>query len=364
MYIEEKTSLDKKLLMVGAELAKLEYEKSEMLRRRREIEGRADSSEERQPGCVLPCPKNLCNGLIMRNHICGICETKVCKDCNEIILEDEKEEKEHKCDPEKVETTNLIKSTTRACPKCGVRIHKSEGCNQVFCTQCHVAFDYRTGRIETGRIHNPHYFEYLRSISSDGQIRREVGDLPNGCCINDNCGLIDYWHLNGTLKNYPRSVSNKYTELYRLMIHIERVEKPKFAAHLDTGNTRQLKERDLRVRYMQNKIKKDCFEKTLRMRQKKIEKSEEVYPILDMVIRVVNDILLSIPYKYYHKDLDLVNLNIAKLVEISNESLKKAENTLKIKLFRFTPNLEIIRQEPKKVEAEAAAEAVAEAVKV
>ena len=35
------------------------------------------------------------------------------------------------------------------------------------------AFDWRSGRIETGRVHNPHYFEFKKRS-------REHGDIPCG----------------------------------------------------------------------------------------------------------------------------------------------------------------------------------------
>ena len=40
-------------------------------------------------------------------------------------------------------------------------ISKIDGCNQMWCTQCHVAFDWKTGAIQNS-VHNPHYFEWLR----------------------------------------------------------------------------------------------------------------------------------------------------------------------------------------------------------
>jgi hypothetical protein len=41
-------------------------------------------------------------------------------------------------------------------------IEKVSGCNQMFCVQCHTAFDWATGEIETGVIHNPHYFDMMK----------------------------------------------------------------------------------------------------------------------------------------------------------------------------------------------------------
>jgi len=36
-------------------------------------------------------------------------------------------------------------------------------CDQMYCTQCNTAWSWKTGIKETGRIHNPHYYEQLRN---------------------------------------------------------------------------------------------------------------------------------------------------------------------------------------------------------
>lgn len=58
-----------------------------------------------------------------------------------------------------------------------------KNCDQMYCTSCHTAFSWKTGKIEEGRIHNPHYYQYLRTLANGGEIRREEGDNPN---INQN----------------------------------------------------------------------------------------------------------------------------------------------------------------------------------
>jgi hypothetical protein len=36
----------------------------------------------------------------------------------------------------------------------------------MFCTQCNTAFSWISGEIELGLVHNPHYYEYLATLSS------------------------------------------------------------------------------------------------------------------------------------------------------------------------------------------------------
>jgi hypothetical protein len=53
----------------------------------------------------------------------------------------------HECDPDAVKTMELLKEgyESRA-PKCGTMIQKLSGCAQMWCPDCHTAFDWRTGQ--------------------------------------------------------------------------------------------------------------------------------------------------------------------------------------------------------------------------
>ena len=50
-------------------------------------------------------------------------------------------------------------------------------CSQMFCTNCHTAFDWKTLRIITGTFHNPHYFEWQRQ---QGNQTRDPLDIQCG----------------------------------------------------------------------------------------------------------------------------------------------------------------------------------------
>ena len=127
----------------------------------------------------LPCPANDCKGYIFTyTGKCGLCDIHICRKCH-VIVKDEN----HVCNQDDIETVKLIYDESKPCPKCNARISKIDGCDQMYCVQCKTAFSWRTGKVETGRIHNPHYYDELRRINN-GVIPREPGDNPN---IDDDC---------------------------------------------------------------------------------------------------------------------------------------------------------------------------------
>lgn len=118
---------------------------------------------------TVKCPNNAgtpdeCRGYIISNGCCALCKTKLCKDCNVAIQDD------HVCKPDDVLSWTSIKDLTVGCPKCGTRIQKISGCNQMWCTvkDCNTAFDWATGKIVNGPVHNPHYHQWLANGGGGG----------------------------------------------------------------------------------------------------------------------------------------------------------------------------------------------------
>ena len=99
------------------------------------------------------CP----NGFLDNNYICVLCNTKFCHKCFEKLTSS------HQCDENDIASIKLIKKDTRPCPKCYTRIHKISGCNQMFCTNCNIGFDWKTGALVKQNFHNPHRAEWLRN---------------------------------------------------------------------------------------------------------------------------------------------------------------------------------------------------------
>ena len=143
------------------------------------MNGRAIEVEKRT--FVRACPGNGCKGFLSTAWKCGLCENWSCPTCHE--LKGLEKDTPHTCNPDSVATAELLSRDSRNCPNCASMIFKINGCDQMWCTQCHTAFSWRTGRIETHVIHNPHYYEYQRT---HGGLARQPGDIP--------CGGLPDWH--------------------------------------------------------------------------------------------------------------------------------------------------------------------------
>ena len=105
------------------------------------------------------CPYSDCRGMIDSTTCrCSLCGGGICRRCQSPATLEEK----HECNEKDIETLALLHTDTKPCPKCFSAIHKIEGCDQMWCTQCHTPFSWNTGKIQTGVIHNPHAIRWQR----------------------------------------------------------------------------------------------------------------------------------------------------------------------------------------------------------
>ena len=168
---------------IRADIRKIEREREELRIKMWELEKRkreknnelynmqynSNNGEEKEKKVFIKkCPVDDCEGFLSSSWKCGVCSTWVCPDCFEIKgktsdeLTKQQLDAQHTCDPNSLETAKMIKAETKGCPSCGVPIFKISGCDQMWCTQCKIAFSWRTGRRVHGVIHNPHFYEFQR----------------------------------------------------------------------------------------------------------------------------------------------------------------------------------------------------------
>lgn len=209
---------------------------------------------------IRKCPHEDCKGFLNEEYFCGLCSNKFCRDCNELLTED------HECDPETVKTMKLLNKDSKSCPKCGTVIHKTSGCSQMWCPDCHTAFDWRTGEIVTGRIHNPHYIEFKRN----GGTSREHGDIPCG-------GIPSYRELR------EANASMRLMDLASYIFYAEREN-----MYIDLEPVNNL---SLRVSYMLNELDEHDFKVFLQRQEKFKDKMRDLSNIYEMLSHSGGDLL-------------------------------------------------------------------------
>jgi len=227
---------------------------------------------------IRKCPDHNCKGYLSNEWKCIICEKWCCKDCNEILGVEI--DLEHVCKPEEVETTKLLQKETKPCPNCAIPIYKLEGCDQMYCVQCKTPFSWKTGKIQRGVIHNPHYIEML---DNNGKQQRNLLEVRCGRDITDvlkTCKLI-----------FP-------DEIYVLAFNIHGIrhrEMPKIINNQVNNNL------DLRMKFVKSEISENQFKMFLQKRHKKQIVNQDIAEILYMYTNTFTEIVYRHLDMYYQK---------------------------------------------------------------
>ena len=262
---------------------------------------------------IKQCPCDDCNGFLTSKYICELCNTKVCSKCFDITqLKGEKVvsgdgNEEHICNPDNIASAELIKKSTKPCPKCCVRIHKLSGCDQMWCTECNIAFSWNTGKIDTGHIHNPHYFQWLRNNPQNMNIRQILAnpcadDIPT---ITEILNIISRdTGINGSyliIRQKVKAIVTGYhekpeTTLIGGIQHItDLIEKNNNFINNNAIN------KTLRVKYLLGLIDETEYKNKLNIFYKKYNKIRSFTQIYQILVNVITDNLMRITQFYVEK---------------------------------------------------------------
>ena len=168
-------SLDSQIKDVHSQIKQLIALKNDLLHTRRQLAAQPDSVILAEP-FIHRCADSDCNGFVSSAWKCGICDKYTCSHCRE--LKAARDDHDHVCNPDSVASVSLLKTDTKPCPNCKVLVHKTEGCDQMFCTQCKRLWSWNSGQFET-RGHNPHYLQWMRENHAGG-MPREPGEVLCG----------------------------------------------------------------------------------------------------------------------------------------------------------------------------------------
>jgi len=183
-----------------------------------------------------------------------------------------------------------------------------KNCDQLWCTQCRTAFSWRTGQIETGVVHNPHYWEYIRKHGNeDDEVKRQFGDQNEPVVNNPNEDLLNLNECDFRFENLVWNrdfmfrldiFKNEITEVLREISHCQRYEIPR--ARVDIHDPKN--NEDIRLKYLENGIDEKKFKMTIHRRQKLNEFKQELVQILETFVTVFREstiryyrLIMSVP---------------------------------------------------------------------
>lgn len=134
------------------------------------------------------------------------------------------------------ETKKYIEKDTRSCPNCHIRISLSVGCSRMFCTHCHIYFDYLSG-YQTRPAENVEASDFRKAI----QLKYDLfptcyrKDLKYGTVISKASATMKrLHHIYSKNKNLPFEIQNQRARINRLHVsyHKDDLERKSYLTSL------------------------------------------------------------------------------------------------------------------------------------
>jgi hypothetical protein len=184
----------------------------------------------------------------------------------------------------------MIRKETRPCPKCGIRISKIDGCDQMWCTAegCGTAFSWNSGKIISGIIHNPHYYEWVRR-NNNGAAPRNPGDIP--------CGGVPQLHqiitaartLGLPTAYNPNNTYTKIASIHRCLSDLEFVRVPHYNVTRDENFLKEL-----HIDYLLGTTDEAKWTQSIYLKEKNLEKKQAVGQVLNTFLNAGVDLMRTL----------------------------------------------------------------------
>lgn len=287
--------------------------------------------KKRKVTFIHACPKEGCKGFLSTAWKCGLCENWTCPHCFELkgpIKDDPNNP--HECKEENVKSAEMIKKSTKNCPKCAVPIFKISGCDQMFCTECKIAFSWNTGEIDNGVIHNPHYFQVQRELAQtlNEEQRQALENNANrdlcGPCGDDNMPNWYLYHgIIRQLQDNDKVINNVQFRwaysLFRQVNHLgHAIMNPM------RNECRRLQDQqELRARYMLNRISKEEFEETLVENDGIFKRNISCLQIYDLIVTIFRESVNKISVERTAESVKEAMTHVRKITDYANRELAR-----------------------------------------
>lgn len=210
----------------------------------------------------------------------------------------------------------------------------------MWCTECHTAFSWRTGVIVRGTIHNPHYFEYMRSRSNGRDIPRQPGDVPERC--NERARLT-VWEFERTIGRTTVSRDDEVNvykkallDVMRSVIHVREVDLR--AANLQEPGGGVLL--DLRRKFLMGDIDQGEWRRSLLLNEKKRERIVAFRQVYEVLCIATDDILRTVTGE--KESMSRAADELRGLFSFTKEALEKVAKRFACSIPRQPPDMDFL----------------------
>ncbi len=288
-------SLDSQIKDVHTQIKTLTALKNDLLHTRRQLAALPDSLIRAEP-FIHRCADSDCNGFVSSAWKCGICDQFTCSHCRE--LKHDRDDQVHVCNPDTVASVALLKTDTKPCPNCKVLVHKTEGCDQMFCTQCKRLWSWKSGQFET-RGHNPHYLQWMRDNHAAG-MPRETGEILCGQEIDPQFlvllhrDMVSLQHSLMARKQWNDDVAKHFGAIFSMLSsipHLRFHELPRFTVDRTAINL------PARKAFLANTLSLTKFKQTILRNHLLTQKNEHISQIIHAIIQASTDIA----FRFHHE---------------------------------------------------------------
>ncbi len=268
------------------------------------------------------CPRNNCHGVVPfkdKNSnnisICSLCAAKVCWECQEETNSLDK----HQCNPATLQSILDIRLNTKPCPKCRTVIHRSSGCDDMFCTFCSTRFNWVTGKIVANNT-NQHYnalnlWVSNRQVSNSNSLNEHneiINAFENIChvtVVTKDRVSIDY--NNHTLPN------DLFTSLYKDAAVIRLAKKTRYN-DFKIFEENEVKNEEMRIAVVLKELDENQWKQRLYINHRKCTLSLLYSHVMQLYLEFIND--LQVRLNQNPNSADVIRVDIFNLVNLVNDS--------------------------------------------
>jgi len=292
-------NIDDQIKDIQAQIKALTALKIDLVRTKHQLmrhdPSNADADADATDQFIHRCADSECNGFVSSAWKCATCEKHTCAHCRE--LKAARDDPDHVCNPDTVASVTLLKNDTKPCPNCKVLVHKTEGCDQMFCTQCKRLWSWNTGKFET-RGHNPHYLQWMRENHAGG-MPRDPADVLCGREIDPR--FLVQLHSQITAFQYTLMARKAWNDdiaknfgaisvMLNSITHLRFHDQERFAVDRVAINL------SARKAFVANSLSLSKFKQTIRRNHLLANKNEHISQIIQAVVQATTDIAFRLQH--------------------------------------------------------------------